>query len=93
MNHEGANIGARGSRLRSHDAVKMIGPGQAPVGETRTIHAAGGQYLSLLGTPGAIFHHPADRWPEWVDLQQVARLATAQAEVARRLADTNPLVT
>jgi hypothetical protein len=103
--HLGANIGARGSRLRLQYSAEafgavaaealarvglradaVIGPGQTPVGEARTIHAAGGQYLSLLGTPGAIFHHPADRWPEWIDLRRLARLATAQAAVAVRLA-------
>lgn len=67
-------------------AEERIGPERSPMGEARNIHAAGGQYLSLLGAPGAIFHHPGDRWPEWVDFPQVARLAAAQAQLALRVA-------
>lgn len=66
-------------------ADRVVGPGQVPVGEARNIYAAGGQYLSLLGTPGAVFHHPADRWPEWVDVPQIAAVAAAQAAVALQL--------
>jgi hypothetical protein len=67
-------------------ADEMIGPGQAPVGEARNIYESGGQYLSILGRPGPVFHHSADRWPGWVDLRQIARLAAAQGDIARQLA-------
>ena len=67
-------------------ADAVIGPEQAPAGEARNIHAAGGRYLSLLSRPSPVFHHPADRWPASVDMQRVATLAAALTEVALQLA-------
>jgi hypothetical protein len=50
--------------------------GEMPFGEARDLHAGGGRYLSLLGSQGA-FHHPADRWPDAVDLPRTVAIARA----------------
>jgi hypothetical protein len=40
------------------------------VGEARNIHDAGGRYLSILAG-NDLFHHPADRWPAAVNLDNL----------------------
>jgi hypothetical protein len=50
--------------------------GTVPAGEARTIHLGGGRYVSFLGS-NALFHNPADRWPDAVDVPKVARFARA----------------
>jgi len=59
-------------------------PSQAPSGETRDIHRAGGRYLTLVGT-NRLFHLPQDRWPHAVDVPAVARIAAAAAQMALAL--------
>jgi hypothetical protein len=59
--------------------------GAAPFGEAGHIHRGGGHYVSLLGR-NALFHHPADRWPEAVDVAAVSRYARAFVKVAITLA-------
>ncbi|MEE4300639.1 MAG: hypothetical protein V2J24_14470 [Pseudomonadales bacterium] len=59
--------------------------GAPPFGEARDIHAGRGRYLSILGANGA-FHHPADRWPDSVDLQRTVDIARAFREVLGALA-------
>ncbi|HEY9436782.1 MAG TPA: M28 family peptidase [Blastocatellia bacterium] len=66
-------------------ADEIMPRGAAPFGEAGHIHRGGGQYLSLLGR-NALFHHPADRWPEAVDVAAVARLARAFVKVAITMA-------
>ncbi len=47
-----------------------------PRGEARTIHRAGARYVSFVcGTN--LFHHPADRWPEEVDVAALGAYASA----------------
>ncbi len=60
-------------------------PNSKPYGEAVLIHQRGGHYISLLGV-NKLFHHPEDRWPLAVDVDQVTRLATAFANVAIALA-------
>ena len=60
--------------------------GEPPAGEARHIHAGGGTYLSVVGDNG-LFHHPWDRWPDAVDVDRIARYATAFTEVGLRLAN------
>ena len=57
---------------------RMAGKTQAPNGETRDIHTAGGHYLTLVGT-NRLFHLPQDRFPDAVDIPAIARIATASA--------------
>ena len=73
--------------LARHRAPPMVRTeiGAAPFGEARDIHAGGGRYVSILGANGA-FHHPADRWPEYVDLQRTVDIARAFREVLGALA-------
>ena len=59
--------------------------GERPAGEARNIHDRGGRYVSLLGS-NAWFHHPADRWPDTVDLARTERFIAALTAIASRLA-------
>jgi hypothetical protein len=62
---------------RAGAAIPVFAPvGSEPAGESREIHRAGGVYVSLLGG-SAVFHLEADRWPEAVDVPQVAAVARA----------------
>jgi hypothetical protein len=54
---------------------------QVPSGETRDIHRANGRYLTLVGS-NPWFHLPTDRWPHSVDVDAVARIASATAHIA-----------
>lgn len=63
--------------------------GAVPPGESRTIHEAGGRYLSLIAA-NAHFHLQSDRWPDTVDVPAVAAVATAMAAAARKLATPDP---
>lgn len=60
--------------------------GDAPFGEASNIQRGGGRYLSLLCSGNPLFHHPADRWPEAVEVAAVAQYAEAFAAVAVSLA-------
>lgn len=60
-------------------------PGVLPRGEARTIHRGGARYLSIVcGTE--LFHHPADRWPEAVDVGRLGAYAAAFSTMAAELA-------
>jgi hypothetical protein len=56
-----------------------------PQGEALKIQQNGGQYISLLGKNN-LFHHPKDRWPVAVDVDQVTRFAQAFSNLAITLA-------
>ncbi len=60
--------------------------GALPLGEAGNIQRGGGRYLSLLCPNNPLFHHPADRWPDAVNVKAVAQYATAFAQVALQLA-------
>ncbi len=59
--------------------------GNVPGGEAGIVHRGGGRYVSIIGT-NALFHNPADRGPEAVDLDAVARFARALSALAMSLA-------
>ncbi len=61
-----------------------IKPGQRPFGEARNIFDGAGRYISLLGRNG-LFHHPADIWPDAVDLDKTTRWVSAFTEIALEL--------
>ena len=79
---------------RALDALRRFGAGsvrrrpaaEAPAGEARHIHDGGGNYLSIVGANG-LFHHPADRWPDAVDVDRIARYAQAFTDVGLQLAN------
>ena len=56
-----------------------------PFGEAREIFDGGGRFLSLLGSNG-LFHSPADRWPDAVDLELLAKVADAFVALTLELA-------
>jgi hypothetical protein len=63
----------------------VLTPGtQVPGGETRDIHHAGGRYITLVGR-NPWFHQPQDRWPETVNVEAVARIASAAARIVLAL--------
>jgi hypothetical protein len=55
--------------------------GTRPFGEARNIFDGGGRYVSLLGS-NRLFHHPADRWPDAVDIDKTLRLTQALVSLA-----------
>ena len=59
--------------------------GERPGGEARNIHDLGERYVSLLGS-NRWFHHPDDRWPTTVDLDNTGRIARAALAIATHLA-------
>jgi hypothetical protein len=73
--------------LAAHDtAPDAVTPlGQRPLGEARDVYDGGGRYVSLLGS-NPLFHHPADRWPQAVDLAKTERLTRAMVTAIARLA-------
>ena len=83
-----------GLQDRALDALRRFGEGpvrrhpagEAPAGEARHIHDGGGNYLSIVGANG-LFHHPADRWPDAVDVDRIARYARAFTDVGLQLAN------
>jgi len=58
--------------------------GQRPGGEARNVHDLNERYVSFLGS-NAWFHHPADRWPTTVDIEQTSRVARTVLAIAKRL--------
>lgn len=59
--------------------------GQRPLGEARNIYDDEGRYVSILGRNG-LFHHPADQWPQAVDLELTAKWVNAFRLLAVALA-------
>ena len=55
--------------------------GTRPDGEARNIFDGGGRFVSILGG-NQLFHHPADRWPEAVDLQTSQRWVAALVQLS-----------
>jgi hypothetical protein len=51
-----------------------------PFGEARNIFDGGGNYISILGSNG-LFHHPADRYPDAVNLDMTTRWTTVFVEM------------
>lgn len=58
--------------------------GSAPLGEAANVYRGGGRYLSLIGK-NDLFHNPADRGPDVIDLDVIARFARAFAAVTKSL--------
>jgi hypothetical protein len=71
---------ARAGRAPDVVAPKTL----VPSGETRDIHRAGGDYVTLVGG-NPWFHLPQDRWPLAVDADAVTRVAAAAAALVVEL--------
>jgi hypothetical protein len=72
-------------KAESAKVDEVMPRGFVPLGEARNIQRGGGRYISLVGRNG-LFHHPADRWPEAVDVNAVAACARALVKLALALA-------
>lgn len=59
--------------------------GERPGGEARNIYDLGERYVSLLGS-NRWFHHPDDRWPTTIDLDNIERVVRAVLAIGTRLA-------
>jgi hypothetical protein len=65
--------------------TERVPPGTEPGGEAGTIFRKGGRYVSLQGD-NELFHNPADRWPEAIDVRYAARQAAAFQDLVLELA-------
>jgi hypothetical protein len=59
--------------------------GTVPGGEAETVHRGGGRYVSVIGS-NALFHNPADRGSDTVDVRAIAAFTKVFSEVATALA-------
>ena len=59
--------------------------GERPLGEARNVYDGGGRYISILGRNG-LFHHPADVWPDAVDLEATTKWVNAFVQLGIKLA-------
>lgn len=67
------------------DVVDETPTGERPGGEARNIYDLGGRYVSLLGS-NRWFHHPADCWPDTVDVDAAVPFVQAMLAIADHLA-------
>jgi hypothetical protein len=82
---EAQSLGTSALAGQGLSADQIVPPGTAPGGEAGTIFHRHGRYLSLQGD-NSLFHNPADRWPEAVDVILATRQALAFATLAAQLA-------
>ncbi len=75
-----ARAAAELTRAGREPETVIVPPASAPSGETRDIHRAGGDYVTLVGG-NPLFHLPQDRWPHAVDPAAVADIAAAAARL------------
>jgi len=61
--------------------------GDEPAGEAHAVFQGNGNYISILGSNG-LFHHPHDRWPVAVDIDEIVRYARAFTAIATKIANT-----
>lgn len=61
--------------------------GDEPAGEAHAVFQGNGDYISILGSNG-LFHHPHDRWPVAVDIDEIVRYARAFTAIGIKLANT-----
>jgi hypothetical protein len=64
---------------------RRIPRGTVPGGEAEVVHRGGGRYVSIIGR-NALFHSPADRGPQAVAPDAIAKFSVAFIAVARMIA-------
>ena len=64
---------------------RRVPRGTVPGGEAGIVHRGGGRYVSVIGRNG-LFHNVADRGPDAVDLDTIARFASVFTGIANELA-------
>lgn len=62
-----------------------ISQGNRPLGEAKNIFDGGGQYFSIIGMANPLFHHPDDRWPGAIDVNNTVRITKALILLASQL--------
>jgi len=78
--------GALAHLKASGAALPALAPdGAMPSGESREIAREGGAYVSFLGASG-LFHLEEDRWPDAVDVPQIAAIARATSALVLKAA-------
>ena len=93
----GAQFSATDDDLKRQTQAALKRAGTIPVsaaprgttlgGESHVAARHGGRVVALIGN-NALFHLEADRWPEAVDVGDVARFANAFTDVALQLAQS-----
>ena len=73
MEKEGIVVNAKAR----HDSIAR--------GETRAVQRAGGRFFTVA-CASQLYHNPADRWPESIDVSNLARYARAFANGVLELA-------
>jgi hypothetical protein len=73
MEHEGITVDAKAR----YDSIAR--------GETRAVQQAGGRFFTVA-CDSQVFHNPTDRWPESIDVSNLARYARAFANGVLQLA-------
>jgi hypothetical protein len=61
--------------------------GTIPGGEAEVVHRGGGRYVSVIGS-NALFHNPADRGQDAVNVGEIARFAARLCQCRREAAWT-----
>ena len=64
---------------------RRVPHGTVPGGEAGVVHRGGGRYMSVIGR-SALFHNPADRGPEAVDVEMISRFVSGFVDIANELA-------
>lgn len=63
-----------------------VSQGNRPVGEAKNIFDGGGRYFSIIGLKNPLFHHPDDRWPDAIDVNNTVRITKALILLGQQLA-------
>jgi hypothetical protein len=79
------NMLAKGMAVAGLEINRRVPRGTVPGGEAGVVHRGGGRYMSIIGS-NALFHNPADRGPEAVDLGVIARFVAILTPIAKTLA-------
>lgn len=69
------------------EPAQVTPPHTRPLGEARNVFDGGGRYISILGSNG-LFHHPADTWPDAVDLDKTTAWVRALSNLTVAVAST-----
>src|SRR5262249_48200663 len=72
-------------QLTERPVGRRVARGTVPGGGAEAVHRGGGRYVSVIGR-NALFHNPADRGPDAVDVAAIARFVDAFTTVAKKLA-------
>lgn len=59
--------------------------GSTPFGEAAFVHRGGGRYVALV-CDNELFHNPADRWPDAIDVVTLAKYARAFSSAVTQMA-------